>query len=65
MAWVPKYFYDVFLSYAHVDNEGSDKWVSRFPSKTPGFKSLIPGEKPKMGLGFPKPGRGCSRPSMP
>jgi hypothetical protein len=33
MAWVPRYFYDVFLSYAHVDNEGSDKWVSRFKAE--------------------------------
>lgn len=33
MAWVPKYFYDVFLSYAHVDNEGSDRWVSRFQTE--------------------------------
>src|SRR5712692_1221351 len=33
MAWVPKCFYDVFLSYAHVDNEGSDRWVSRFKAE--------------------------------
>jgi len=30
MAWVPKYYYDVFLSYAHADNEGREEWVGSF-----------------------------------
>jgi hypothetical protein len=33
MAWVPKYFYDVFLSYAHADNEGREKWVGSFKTE--------------------------------
>ena len=33
MAWVPKYFYDVFLSYAHADNEGRDEWVGSFKTE--------------------------------
>jgi hypothetical protein len=32
MAWVPKYYYDVFLSYAHADNEG-EEWVGDFRSE--------------------------------
>jgi hypothetical protein len=30
MAYVPKCVYDVFLSYAHVDNQDGDRWVDRF-----------------------------------
>jgi hypothetical protein len=33
MAWVPKYFYDVFLSYAHADNEGREEWVGSFKTE--------------------------------
>src|SRR5580658_3842978 len=33
MAWVPKYFYDVFLSYAHADNEGPEEWVGGFKTR--------------------------------
>ena len=33
MAWVPKYFYDVFLSYAHADNEGREEWVDSFKAE--------------------------------
>jgi hypothetical protein len=33
MAWVPKYFHDVFLSYAHADNEGRDEWVGSFKTE--------------------------------
>jgi hypothetical protein len=33
MAWVPKYFYDVFLSYAHADNVGREEWVSGFKTE--------------------------------
>ena len=33
MAWVPKYFHDVFLSYAHADNEGREEWVGSFKTE--------------------------------
>ena len=33
MAWVPRYFYDVFLSYAHADNEGPQEWVGSFKTE--------------------------------
>lgn len=28
MAFVPSYDHDVFVSYAHIDNQGETAWVS-------------------------------------
>jgi hypothetical protein len=29
MAYLPEFKYDIFISYAHLD-QGADEWVSRF-----------------------------------